>query len=84
VKRTVSRCTTSLVSGPVKFKATTASATLSRGATVAARGTAARYGKRVTLVLAAATHLARGRYTLTLTTRDARGGVHRTSQVVTV
>jgi hypothetical protein len=81
VKHKPQKCTTRLVSGPVKFKTarTDLAARISRAGTTYATGVAIPTGKRSWQVVL--THRARrlvaGRYTLTLTTHDRR---HRTVQ----
>jgi hypothetical protein len=66
------KCKTKLVSGPVKFKTSTARATLSRDGTVYASGDeSVRNGTR-RLTLHASRPLRAGRYTLTLTYRSGR------------
>jgi hypothetical protein len=65
-KRTT--CRGRLVSGPVTFRFgaadTVARATLARGRTVYARGTAVRRGARIRLLLAPVRRITPGRYTL--------------------
>jgi hypothetical protein len=66
------KCKTKLVSSPVKFRTSTARATLSRGGTIYASGDATlRHGTR-RLTLHASRPLRAGRYTLTLTYRSGR------------
>jgi hypothetical protein len=64
-------CTTKLVSGPVKFTRASADlrASLSRAGAIYATGYARRTHAGLQTSLLAARRLARGRYTLTLTTR---------------
>ena len=67
------RCTTKLVSGPVRFTAAAARATVSRAGAVYAAGTARRgTGGRLRLRLLAIRRLRPGRYTLTLIQGSAR------------
>ena len=78
------KCTTKLVSGPVKFTAanTSARATLSRRGVVYATGYAyaSRRGVRRTVLLVART-LRPGRYTLTLTSGRGRHTTRTHSQI---
>jgi hypothetical protein len=78
--KTRKKCTGKLVSGTVKFTVATTRATLSRGYTVSATGTAVRSHGAQRLSLSLRRRLTAGRYTLTLT--DGSG--HRLTTVVIV
>ena len=77
--KSVQQCSAKLVSGVVKFNAAAASAqaTLSRGGVVYATGLQTNVGGRVRLKLTAVRKLARGRYMLTLVTRNGRHELRR-------
>jgi hypothetical protein len=78
-KKTVQKCTTKLVSGPVKFTTTgvAMSAVLSRGSVVYATGPAKRVGNETTMRLTPRRDVGKGRYTLTLT----RGHSHQRASI---
>jgi hypothetical protein len=77
-KTTTKKCTTKLVSSPVKFTTAAADATLARGRIVYGTGTAVATGGVRKLSLTMRRHLIAGRYSLTLRYRSG----HRTSKAV--
>jgi hypothetical protein len=82
--RTVQRCTTSLVSGPVSFTTgSSARATLSRRSHTYAAGTVRRVHGRQQVVLTASGALAPGRYTLTITRGSGKSRT-TTQQTITI
>jgi hypothetical protein len=82
--KTVQRCTTSLVSGPVSFTTgSSARATLSRRSHTYAAGTVRRVHGRQQVVLTASGDLAPGRYTLTITRGSGKSRT-TTRQTITI
>jgi hypothetical protein len=82
-RKTKRVCTTKLVTGPVKFTtaATDERASLSRHGVIYAAGYARHTRAGVRTWLLAARRLARGRYTLTLTSRPGRRQITTRTQV---
>jgi hypothetical protein len=84
-RKTSQKCTTSLVSGPVSFatSSATAKATLSRKGRVVATGTLRTIGGRAEFVSSSARVLPPGRYTLTVRRKTGRHTIAR-RQTITI